>query len=302
MRLSGRQALILAPAAALLGVGLYLLLVQHPSQKRSIWRLKQQEVSLSSELVRAQRELEAQRRILAELVARNAAVQYLPGPGRAGGHTPRIVERIAQAANACQVDVLSLGPGTAKETGYFTEYGTPVKLAGDYGPMVQLVRYLEQTLGLRLFQLALRSGPAGKERQRQELSFILNTYEIKGDAPLALPERTWGKADLSPSNFSGAAWHGRQDPFQGVQKASPVEHLEPTRMDPVEPVYHLSGILSFGGKLKAIVNDRLVGEGDRIQDDRVIAITRDSVTFLHQGRPLTVQFKPVLLDGNRVAK
>lgn len=130
MRLSGRQPVILASIAALLGVGLYLLLVLYPSQKRSIWRFRTQEVSLVSELAQAQRELEAQRRILGGLVARTRAVQVRAGPGRPEEHTPRIVERIAQAANACHVDVLSLGPWTAKEAIHFIEYAAPINLLG----------------------------------------------------------------------------------------------------------------------------------------------------------------------------
>lgn len=66
----------------------------------------------------------------------------------------------------------------------------------------------------------------------------------------------------------------------------------------IEPVYRLSGILDFGGRLRAIANDKLVKEGDSIQGDWVIAITRDSATFLHQDRPLTVRFKPILLGNN----
>lgn len=163
---------------------------------------------------------------------------------------------------------------------------------------------MEQTLGLRLTQIALRSGPAGLERPKRELSFILSTYEIKKSAPstpsldifaggtLALP------SDLPPIRFSEAMWNGGRDPFQAVREASPVVYSKATDTNHMEPVYRLSGILDFGGRLRAIVNDRLVREGDSIQGDRVIAITRDSVIFLHQDKPLTVRFKPILLGGN----
>lgn len=302
MKLSGRQPLILASIVALLGMGLYLLLVLHPSQKRSTWRLKRQEASLSSELTRTQRELEAQRQFLSELVAWSPAIHYPPGPGRPGEHTPRIVESVAQAANACRVDILSLGPGIAKETAHFVEYAIPVKLSGEYGQLLQLVSGLERTLGLRLFQVALRSGLTSQEGRRRELSFILNAYEIKGDAPLAPPQEILGEADLPPLPFSGAAWQGGRDPFQAVSKASPVVYSEATRTDRADPVYQLSGILNFGGRLKAIVNDRMVEEGDRIQDSRVIAITGDSVTFLYRGKPLTVRFKPIFLNDHGAVK
>ncbi|MBI2875934.1 MAG: hypothetical protein HYY20_03550 [Candidatus Tectomicrobia bacterium] len=305
MKLSGRQPLALVVITALLGIGLYLLVIHYPSQKKAIGRFKRQEVSLNLELAQAQRELEVQRQALSELVARTPAVHYATSRDRTKAHTLPILEKIARAANLCQVEILSLGPGVPKKLGEFTEHAIPVKFSGEYGRLLQLVKGLEQTLGLRLLQVFLRSAGTNQQAQQQvELSFTFYAYEMQEDPALVLPAVIPGKFDLISLPFSGALGNGGRDPFQAVStqpvlQAGPIVSPESTRANPIaEPVYQLSGILNFGRRLKAIVNDRLVNEGDPVQDGRVIAIARDGVTLLCLGKPLKIQFKPLLLDGN----
>ena len=65
---------------------------------------------------------------------------------------------------------------------------------------------------------------------------------------------------------------GREDPF-----LPPSEKRVPVR--PVRAELYLSGIVSNGGRSLAIINDMLVGEGDMIEDKKIIKIKSKSVVI-----------------------
>jgi type II secretory pathway component PulC len=81
---------------------------------------------------------------------------------------------------------------------------------------------------------------------------------------------------------------GREDPF-----LKPSERRATVR--PARGALHLSGIVSDGRRSLAIINDMLVGEGDMIEDKKIIKIKSRSVVVRESGREYTLRlegFKP----------
>jgi hypothetical protein len=75
---------------------------------------------------------------------------------------------------------------------------------------------------------------------------------------------------------------GREDPF-----LPPSEKKAPVR--PVRAELYLSGIVSNGGRSLAIINDMLVGEGDMIEDKKIIKIGSKSVVIKEGDKEYTLK-------------
>ena len=75
---------------------------------------------------------------------------------------------------------------------------------------------------------------------------------------------------------------GREDPF-----FPPSRIKTPTR--PFREKLHLSGIVSNGERSLAIINDMLVGEGDMIEDKKIIKIKSKSVVIKEGDKEYTLK-------------
>jgi hypothetical protein len=83
-----------------------------------------------------------------------------------------------------------------------------------------------------------------------------------------------------------------RDPFQSYLIKEPLPNAAPSEK-PVEvisppPTFTIQGVFWGASFPQAIINDKIVREGDVISDAKILSITRDNIKFLFANREFSV--------------
>jgi hypothetical protein len=139
----------------------------------------------------------------------------------------------------------------------------------------------ERRIGLFLLGLALGGVALGLAywRQRAGAPVPAPPVTLAVRAPVVRP---------TPEALAPPAQDARPPERRVVAAPKAAATAEATR--PAEPAFTLQAISERDGRPVALVNDRLVREGDSIDGARIVRIARDEVELDLGGRRLTLRF------------
>ena len=140
----------------------------------------------------------------------------------------------------------------------------------------------ERRLGLFLVGLALGGGLIAMARWRQE------TAEGTTSPASAAPTLVVPRSSLAPA--SPAAAVRETDSPARAPRSAPSPRATPAASPVPPPAFVLQAISERDGRPVAIVNDRLVREGDSIDGARIARIAKDEVELEVAGRRVLLRF------------
>lgn len=140
----------------------------------------------------------------------------------------------------------------------------------------------ERRLGLFLVGLALGGGLIAMARWRRETA--------EGGASPASAAPTLVVARSSPVPASPATAVREEDSPARVPTSAPSAQATPAASPVPPPAFTLQAISERDGRPVAIVNDRLVREGDSIDGARIVRIAKDEVELELAGRRVLLRF------------
>ena len=182
--------------------------------------------------------------------------------------------RISGIANRWGVELLSYSPAEKEPQGDFTRISFSYAISASYDEMILFLRDLEEKERLRVkdFKLTRSSRDPGEHK----IEFVITCLESQD---LLLHNLEAKEDTVSPSSVAQADKAVKRDPFFNpfeTKGALPQFKAQEGYLDLSRDLV-LTGI-SFSSRSKtAIINHKLVKEGDVIEGKRVMKIKKDQV-------------------------
>ena len=210
--------------------------------------------------------------------------------------TPTFLEKINDLVNRLGIKTIMVKPMPQEESPDYIRYPFLVETRSKYEEIAKFIDSLENSFKLNLDDLHIENDPKAPLWHR--LKFTVSTFELKS-------------AESSPSDETGKVEEAapiqmvvkdditvRRDPFlekevpKGEKKVTTVSL--PKRRRKGRPPLKLKGIIDIAGKKVAIMNDKIVREGDWIARHRIVRIGEDEVIAVYGGKKSTLKIEELV--------
>ena len=208
--------------------------------------------------------------------------------------TPTFLKNIDRLAGRLGFKTNAVTPMDGEETTDYIRYPFLVETRSKYREIVQFIDSLENILGLNLDDLHIENDP--KDPSWHRLKFTVSTFELK--RAKSLPSDKPGKMEVPPIQMVVKDDIAvKRDPFlekklEGVKRVATaaISKERPKRL----PRLKLNGIIDIAGKKVAIINNKIIREGDWIARYRILQIGEDKVIVIYGRKKRTLKIKELV--------
>ncbi len=296
MKKGGLSVLVISLLLAIMISLSYYFFSYKPNQDE-LKRVRIKIQGLESEIKDQEDSIVRTRDAIARINLGKVNLNYFGQKGIAGEEkTPFFLRELNSLANTIGIKLLSIFPiAQEKKTGYIKE-AFAIKLKTDFGRLLRLLIYIQDTLGLNIDQLKMEL-EEDDESFEIKTSMKINTIEminiedqkVKGlEALRALnfesePMLQGMELDTAQRAKSRLAIldilkKGKRDPFvKSIEIQQIQERLKKIETELAQS--QLLGIIDFEGQRHAIIGRNTVKKGDRIFNMDVLDITNDKVVL-----------------------
>lgn len=186
-------------------------------------------------------------------------------------------------------------PMPQEESPDYIRYPFLVETRSKYEEIAKFIDSLENSFKLNLDDLHIENDPKAPLWHR--LKFTVSTFELKSAE--SSPSDETGKVEAAPIQMVVRNdITVRRDPFlekelKGEEREKKVPPL-PKRRRKRRPPLKLKGIIDIAGKKVAIMNDKIVREGDWIARYRIVRIGEDEVIAVYGGKKRTLKIEELV--------
>jgi len=228
------------------------------------------------------------------------------------GSGTAFLTRLSDVASDHLLKIVGVGPLERKTIGQVERIGRRVKVSGSFSDILGVVEKVERNRGIMDGLTVKLSDQKGKnngvekleaqfslvtaelstpvrKRMRSLLVTALDSKEANGVPVVSAPQIEW--------NFEVAAL---RDPFLPVRPFEAKEKAKKvTAAIPSFPEVRLSGIVSLLNKKMAIINDQMLGVGDRFDGILVEQVTDDAVVLKSESAGKRIRL-PTFMSGSTI--
>ncbi|UCD72179.1 MAG: type 4a pilus biogenesis protein PilO [Syntrophobacterales bacterium] len=208
--------------------------------------------------------------------------------------TPTFLAKVNDVVNRLGIKTIMVKPMPQEESDDYIRYPFLVETKSKYEEIVKFVDSLENSFGLNLDDLHIENDP--KDPLWHRLKFTVSTFELK-KTEASVPEKM-AKGEVSPIQVVVRDdIVVKRDPFlekklereKRITTAS-IRKKRPKRVSRLK----LNGIIDIGGKKVAIINDKIVREGDWIARHHILQIGEDEVITVYGRKKRTLKIKELV--------
>jgi len=214
--------------------------------------------------------------------------------------TPTFLEKVNDVVNQLGIKTNMVKPMPQEESPEYTRYPFLVETKSKYEEIVKFVDSLENSFGLNLDDLHIVNDP--KDPLWHRLKFTVSTFELKSTKSPS-PDKGEEKAEGAPIQVVVRDDIAvRRDPFlekklEGEKRfvTAPVRKTGRKGSPPLK----LNGIIHIGETKVAIINDKIVREGDWIARHRIIRIGEDEVIAVYRRKERILKIEELVKEKQR---
>ncbi len=208
--------------------------------------------------------------------------------------TPTFLAKINELVNLLGIKTTMVKPMPQEESPDYIRYPFFVETKSKYGEIVKFIDSLENSFNLSLDDLHIENDP--KDPLWHRLTFTVSTFELK---------RTKSSLSEKAEKVEDVPFHiairdditVEKDPFldKGLKGEKRVATAAiPKRRRGGLPPLKLNGIIDIAGKKVAIINNKIVKEGDWIARYRILKIGEDEVVALYGRKKRILKIKELV--------
>ena len=191
---------------------------------------------------------------------------------------PTFLEKMNDVVNRLGIKTIMVKPMPQEESPEYIRYPFLVETKSKYEEIVKFVDSLENSFGLNLDDLQIVNDR--KNPLWHRLKFTVSTFELKSTKP-SPPDKGEEKAEGAPIQVVVRDdITVRRDPFLEKKLETGKKIVTATvqgKRRRRSPPLKLNGIIHIGKTKVAIINDKIVREGDWIARHRIVRIGEDEV-------------------------
>ena len=208
--------------------------------------------------------------------------------------TPTFLAKVNDVVNRLGIKTTMVKPLPQEESPDYIRYPFLVETKSKYEEIVKFVDSLENSFGLNLDELQIENDP--KDPLWHRLKFTVSTFELK--RPESSPPETKEEGEEFPIQVMVRDdIVVKRDPF--LEKELEREKRVATaaiskRRQRRPPPLRLKGIIDIAGTKVAIINDKIVREGDWIARYHIVQIGEDEVVALYGGKKRIFKIKELV--------
>jgi len=202
-------------------------------------------------------------------------------------------DRISRLANKWMVQLISFFPAEKEEKDGYTKIRFVGEVSATYPQMVHFFKELEE--GEKLFLEDLKVTAAATSTRKHQAQFALSCCEFASELLQNLEVAEQVSPGASSGNKEIADFEQRDpflNPFEGVTVTKAEDKRAVDVIDLSEELT-LTGISSFPKPGAAIINHRMVKQGDTIDGREVVEIKEDQVVLKAGERHYILRMKGV---------
>ena len=209
--------------------------------------------------------------------------------------TPTFLAKVNDVVNRLGVKTIMVKPLPQEESPEYIRYPFLVEAKSKYEEIVKFIDSLESSLGLNLDDLHIENDP--KNPLWHRLKFTVSTFELKrAESP---PSEEMPKGEGPPIQVVVRDDIAvKRDPFLEKEKrvvTGPIRKKRKKRL----PSLKLNGIIDIAGRKVAIINDKIVREGDWIGRHRIVRIDDDEVIAIYRRKERTLKIEDLVKTQQR---
>ena len=209
--------------------------------------------------------------------------------------TPTFLAKVNDVVNRLGIKTIMVKPLPQEESPEYIRYPFLVEAKSKYEEIVKFIDSLESSLGLNLDDLHIENDP--KNPLWHRLKFTVSTFELKrAESP---PSEEMPKGEGPPIQVVVRDDIAvKRDPFLEKEKrvvTGPIRKKRKKRL----PSLKLNGIIDIAGRKVAIINDKIVREGDWIGRHRIVRIDDDEVIAIYRRKERTLKIEDLVKTQQR---
>jgi Tfp pilus assembly protein PilO len=213
--------------------------------------------------------------------------------------TTTFLQKMNELVNRLGIKTNMVKPMDQEESTDYIRYPFLVEARSKYGEVVKFIDSLENSFKLNLDDLRIENDP--KDPLWHRLKFTVSTFELK-DTESSVPHEK-GKVESAPLQMVvNNDITVKRDPFlekelkreKRVVKA-PIRKIRRKRL----PSLKLNGIIDIAGRKVAIMNDKIVREGDWIAKHQIVQIGEDEVIAVYGRNKRTLKIEALVKSQQR---
>lgn len=208
--------------------------------------------------------------------------------------TPTFLAKVNDVVNRLGIKTIMVKPMPQEESPDYIRYPFLVETKSKYEEIVKFVDSLENSFGLNLDELQIKNDP--KDPLWHRLKFTVSTFELKKPES-SPPEKKEAVEDFPIQVMVRDDISVKRDPFLEKELArekriatAAISKRRPRRLPPLK----LKGIIDIAGTKVAIINDKIVREGDWIARYHIVQIGEDEVVALYGRKKRILKIKELV--------
>lgn len=208
--------------------------------------------------------------------------------------TPTFLAKVNDVVNRLGIKTIMVKPMPQEESPDYIRYPFLVETKSKYEEIVKFVDSLENSFGLNLDELQIKNDP--KDPLWHRLKFTVSTFELKKPES-STPEKKEEVEDFPIQVMVRDDISVKRDPFLEKELArekriatAAISKRRPRRL----PRLKLNGIIDIAGTKVAIINDKIVREGDWIARYHIVQIGEDEVVALYGRKKRILKIKELV--------
>ena len=208
--------------------------------------------------------------------------------------TPTFLAKVNDVVNRLGIKTIMVKPMPQEESPDYIRYPFLVETKSKYEEIVKFVDSLENSFGLNLDELQIKNDP--KDPLWHRLKFTVSTFELKKPES-SPPEKKEAVEDFPIQVMVRDDISVKRDPFLEKELArekriatAVISKRRPRRLPPLK----LKGIIDIAGTKVAIINDKIVREGDWIARYHIVQIGEDEVVALYGRKKRILKIKELV--------
>jgi len=271
--------LILLSVFFLLGNGVFYSFMMY--KKTELARLTKRNLQLRKRIAKMKKEIEREKQFLSqERIAQINFFQLHEVPFHE--QTSFFLKKIAELSSTKGVKVLQIKPLPHQECPYYTKFSFALETEASYTQLLNFIKDVEYTLGLNIEELNVIKD---KTTRVPKVKMVLNSIEMKG--------QNFSKIKINLD--SPPLPQLKRDPFAiPILKAKAKTQIATSKN---KSVFRLQGIMRYKNIYKAMINNKVIKQGDIIsgykvsfiKEDRVILVKNEKYIVLRPGTATVVK-------------
>ena len=289
------KGMIVALVIFFIGVSLFFYFFLYRPKRYKVSKGAREISSLNKRVENAIQELKTARKEIERFNKEKVNVDYfklhqIPPEKR----TPTFLAKINELVSRLGIKTTMVKPMPQEESPDYIRYPFLVETKSRYGEIVKFIDSLENSFKLSLDDLQIKNDP--KDPFWHRLKFTVSTFELKPTK--SSPSDKTEKVEDAPIHMvirDDIAV--KRDPFlekelgrKGRVATAAIPRGRRGRLPPLK----LNGIIDIAGKKVAIVNNKIVREGDWIARYRILQIGEDEVVALYGKKKRILKIKELI--------